>query len=93
MRTVVVTSSDRLEIRNTRRDIQEIGININNVAWLVNLASSTKLDDKSRQRISPAEFMVMPFIDDFYGQKKDFSSSRLSRDKLNVFLEKSILRK
>lgn len=92
-KTVIVTSTDRIEIRNTRAEIQRIGINIKNVAWLVNLASSSKLDEKSKMRISPASVMVMPFLDDFYGQKKDFSSTRLSRDKLNVFLEQSILKK
>ena len=91
--TVMVTSSDRVDIRNARIELQKARIDIAKMAWLVNLAESTKLDEQSRSRIMPAQMMQLPFISDFYGQKKDFSKDRMSKDKFKVFLEKCILRR
>lgn len=90
---VVVTSNDRIDIRNTVIKIQKLGLSKTNMAWLINLADSTKIDKQNEQRISPASYMQIPFIDDFYGKHKDFSKDRISRDRFNSFLEKSILRR
>lgn len=91
--SVVVTSADKIDIRNMRQEISTSNINMHNMAWLVNLASNTKLDDKTKMRISPANFMVMPFVDDFYGQRKDFTKDRITKDKLGIFLDKAILKR
>lgn len=91
--TVIVSCSDKIDIRNTRIELQRTRINMERAAWLVNLAENTKLDETSKNHLSPASAMVMPFVSDFYGQRKDFSKDRVSRDKFNVFVEKSIFRR
>ena len=91
--TVVVTSADKVDIRNARMLIDRIGINLDFGAWLVNLAESTKIDENSKKRIYPAAFSQMIFIDDFYGKKKDFSKDHVSRDRFKNFINQCILRR
>lgn len=89
--TVMITLSDKLEIRNGRIELQKAKLNINKVAWLLNMAETTKIDDTSRSRISPATYAVLPFVDDFYGKKMDFSKNRVTRDKFKQFIDTCVL--
>lgn len=90
---IMVTSSDKIDIRNGRMAIEKARINMLNMGWLINLAENTKIDDNTRARISPAVFQVMPFIDDFYGKRQEFNRNKLSRDKFNWFLDNAVLRR
>lgn len=91
LRTVMVTSADRIDIRNTRIEIQRARLDMHRVAWLINLAENTKTDDRVRNSISPAQYVQIPFVDDFYGQRKTFTSDRVSRERFKMFTEKCIL--
>ena len=92
--SVVVTSSDRIDIRNTRIALQSrLKIDAENMAWLVNLAESTKLDDKTKEYLTPARYMAMPMVDDFYGRKMQFTENRVTRDKFRLFLDSNILKR
>ena len=91
--SIVVSSYDRFDIRNTRLKLQSLNINMAKVNWLINMANSTKLDDKTKYHISPANYLIMPFADDFYGQKKDFNKDRMTKDKFNIFIDKMIINK
>lgn len=90
-RTVVVTPNDKLDIRNTRFALNKAKINVQNIAWLINLSESTKLDELSKNSISPAKNVIIPFMPDFYGQKRDFTKEKPSRDKFNVFLNDCVI--
>lgn len=91
LRTVMVTSADRIDIRNTRIEIQRARLDMHRVTWLINLAENTKTDDRVRNSISPAQYVQIPFVDDFYGQRKTFTSDRVSRERFKMFTEKCIL--
>ena len=90
---IMVSSSDKIDIRNGRMAIEKAKIPMDNMGWLINLAENTKIDDNTKSRISPAQFQVMPFIDDFYGKRQEFGRNRLSRDKFNWFLDNAVLRR
>lgn len=90
---IMVTSSDRIDIRNGRMAIEKVRINMMNMGWLINLAENTKIDDNTKARVSPAVLQVMPFIDDFYGKRQEFNRNKLSRDKFSLFLDNAVLRR
>lgn len=92
-RSVVVTTSDKFEIRTFRMKLAEAKIDINNVAWLVNMCERTNLEDTAKKAISPALYSLMTFNPDLYGKKLDFTKDRLTRDKLSLFMEKVLFRK
>ena len=92
-RSVCVTTSDKFEIRTFRMKMGEARIDLNNVAWLVNMCERTSIEDTAKRAISPANYGMVPFDPDIYGKKLDFTKERLTRDKFNIFLEKVILRK
>lgn len=84
---IVVTSNDKIDIRNTRFELQRNNINFNNLSWLINLGENTKLDESCRSIINPSHIGILTFISDFYGHKNNFLQNRLSKDKFCVFLE------
>ena len=84
-RSVVVTTNDMFEIRTFSMKLVDGGIDKNNTSWLVNMGESTKMDSKSKQFISPARYSIMPFNPDLYGKKMDFTKTRLTRDKFELF--------
>lgn len=88
---VVVTTPDKLEIRNTSMYLSDSGIINLNVSWLINLAESTKLDEKAKKKIGANQYMIMPMIDNFYGQNKPFIEARVARDRITKFLNEMIL--
>lgn len=92
-RSVVITTSDKFEIRTFRMKLAEAKIDINNIAWLVNMCERTNLEDTAKKAISPALYSLMPFNSDLYGKKLDFTKDRLTRDKLSLFMEKVLFRK
>lgn len=80
-RCVAVTTSNNIEIRNLRNKITEVGIDISSVAWLVNMARSSKIDDKALKYIRPALAGTMPFDPDLYGFTQTFQEENRSRNK------------
>lgn len=88
---VVVTTPDKLEIRNTSMYLSDSGIINLNVSWLINMAESTKLDEKAKKRIGGNQYMIMPMLDGFYGQNKPFLEARVARDRITKFLNEMIL--
>ena len=90
---VMVSTKDKFDIRTGRSQIDRMKIDINKVAWLLNIAEDTKLDDKSRQFISPAKMKIMQFIDYFYGKRETFCTDSSSRKNFSVFLNEMVLRR
>jgi MinD-like ATPase involved in chromosome partitioning or flagellar assembly len=91
-RNVVVTTNDKFEIRTFSMKMDEAHISKDNVAWLLNMCENTKIEDTSKKLISPANYSMMPFNPDLYGKKVDFTKDKLTRDKLDLFMN-TIFRK
>ena len=92
-RLMIVTSSDKSDIRNMRLALQTAGIDTNNAGWMINMCENTKLDDRTKSLVVPAKSFMMPFLDDFYGKHKDFTNTRVSRDKFKLFLDTCVFRR
>lgn len=85
-RTVVVTTQDKFEIRTFRIKLTEAKIDVANICWLINMCKNTSLDKAVKGFISPAEIGMIPECFDIFGEKKLFSSQRITRDKFDIFV-------
>lgn len=91
-KNVVVTTDDKLEIRTFSMKLDEVGIDKNNVAWLMNMCESSSIDDLIKPFLGVAKYGTMPLNMSIFGKKIDFNKVRLTRDKLRLFIEESIHR-
>ena len=91
LKTVVVSTNDKFDIRNARIILKKYNIDMENVAWLINLSEDTKMEEGIKKFILPASYYIMPFADDFYGKKKLFENSRTTRGRFEKFLNENIL--
>lgn len=91
-RNVVVTTSEKLEIRTFRLKINDTKIDINNIAWLINMCTTTGLEASTKKLISPAEYGMVPLYMDMYGNTTDFNKERITRDKFQLFLDKIVFK-
>lgn len=86
-RTVLVTSSDDLDIRNSRIRINRSGVNMQSLVWLINLSQTTALSDRCRESIKPIRYTVMPFINGFYGTRTTFLQNSMGKDRYRMFFD------
>lgn len=90
-RCVAVTTPNNIEVRNLRKKIMEVGIDISSIAWLVNMSKSNKIDDKALKNIRPALASTMIFDPDLYGLTQTFQEENRSRNKaLEQFISNCI---
>lgn len=85
-KNVVVTTTDKFEVRNFKIKLGENKININNIAWLFNMCESTNVEDSIRQTISPANFGMI-LRDTNLGKREKFMKDRMNKDKLVYFMD------
>lgn len=85
-KSAVVTTNDKFDIRNFRVKIQENNIDINKIAWLINMCESTNVDDKIKQIIAPAKYGLILKDTSLYGTRELFTRNRLTKDKLDLFI-------
>lgn len=87
-KNVVVSTSDKFEIRTLRSKITASSIDINKIAWLVNMCERTSIEDTAKKFIKPAPYSLIPFNAELYGKRLDFTKQSLTRDKLSLFMDK-----
>ena len=88
---VVISSADKIDIRNIKMNMQRDKFNFDNMAWLVNLSPDTKIDENTKKYISPARYSIMLFEEGFYGHRDNFLVNRRTRDRFRDFLEGKVL--
>lgn len=86
-KNVVVTTSNKFDAPKFRMKLRENNISVSNVAWLVNMCTSTKLDENCKKALPQSQYSMMPFIPDIYGKNFKFSDVALTKDKLALFME------
>ena len=92
-KSIVVTTGDKFEIRTLRMRLNDNKVNMRNVAWLINMCVSTKIDDSIKQIIAPAKYSMMQFSPEIYGRKINFNQEPLLRDKFALFLDQIVFHK
>ena len=92
-KSIVVTTGDKFEIRTLRMRLNDNKVNMRNVAWLINMCVSTKIDDSIKQIIAPAKYSMVQFSPEIYGRKINFNQEPLLRDKFALFLDQIVFHK
>ena len=90
-KNIVVTTNDIFEIQSFRHKLAMNKIDMKKIAWLVNMCSSTKIDDRAKRNIDPAKYAMMPFNPNMYGKKVNFMSESMARDKIIRFMDEQLL--
>lgn len=85
--SVAITTSDKIEMRNFKSKLNTCKININKIAWLLNMCTNAGLDDRHRQILSPSRYMTMPFNSNYYGNKIPLIKiDRQSKEMIETFM-------
>ena len=92
-KSVMVTTSDKFEIRTFRMKLNDAHINMAKACWLVNMCTTTRFDDRSKAAVAPAVYSMMPFSPELYGKQFNFMNDQLTRDKLSLFMETVLARR
>lgn len=89
-RSIVVTTSDRFEVRDFKSKLVENKINLSKLAWLLNMCESTTVEDKVKQHISPIGFGIMLNDPSMRGNRVKFMKNKINKDKLDLFINSTV---
>ena len=85
-KSVCVTTSDRFDIRTFKTKLVESSIDVNRIAWLINMCSSTNIDEKTKDIIKPAQYGIVLTDTALYGARERFTRNKLNKDKFELFI-------
>lgn len=90
---VAVTTYDRFEVRNFKAKLVENKINMNNMAWLLNMCETTTVDDKIKQILAPSNYGLLLKDMSIYGTRQKFTRNNVNKDKLELFINSAVFGK
>lgn len=85
-KSVCVTTSDRFDIRTFKTKLVESSIDASRIAWLINMCSSTNIDEKTKDIIKPAQYGIILTDTALYGAREKFTRNKLNKDKFELFI-------
>lgn len=85
-KSVCVTTSDRFDIRTFKTKLVESSIDASKIAWLINMCSSTNIDEKTKDIIKPAQYGIILTDTALYGAREKFTRNKLNKDKFELFI-------
>ena len=89
-KSVCVTTCDIFEARSFKAKLIENNINVERLAWLINMCNSTNIDDRVKNTIKPAQFGIMLTDTSMYGTRERFTRNKLNKDKLELFINSAL---
>lgn len=87
---VVVTNNDRLEVRTFFIKMTEANITKAKTVWLLNMCTTTSVDQKLIEYINPAEFSIMLYSESARNNKLAYHKDRSLRGRFEEFMNKVI---
>lgn len=88
-RNIVVTTANQFEVRNFKSKLTNININMDSIAWLFNMCTTTALDTKIKDSISPCRYDMLPRMEQ-YGTQENFLRTSLTRDRFGLFVDRTV---
>lgn len=88
-RNIVVTTTNLFEVRNFKSKLNNLNINMNSIAWLFNMCTTTALDTKIKDSISPCRYDMLPRMEQ-YGTQENFLRTSLTRDRFGLFVDRAV---
>lgn len=89
-KSVCITTSDIFEIRSFKAKLIEDSIDVNRLAWLINMCNSTNIDERIKSTIKPAQYGIMLTDTSLYGTREKFTRNKLNKDKLDLFINSAL---
>lgn len=86
LKGVAVTTNDKFDIRNFKLKLTDNKYDTNRIAWLLNLCTSTSIDEKTKAQISPSKYCFMTLDMDIFGRRKTFLNNKINKDKFELFM-------
>lgn len=88
-RNIVVTTANQFEVRNFKSKLTNLNINMDSIAWLFNMCTTTALDTKIKDSISPCRYDMLPRMEQ-YGTQENFLRTSLTRDRFGLFVDRTV---
>ena len=85
-KNIAVTTIDNFDVRNFKTKLTDNKININNVAWLLNMCESTIVDDKIKRIVHPAKYGLLIKDAIMQGKRERFTHTKINKDRLELFI-------
>lgn len=92
-KNVVITTSDRFEVRNFKMKITENQLRIQNIAWMLNMCEATSVDERVKKAVAPAKYGIMLYDQSLQGKRERFTRNKLNKDKLDLFINSVLFSK
>lgn len=90
-KSIVVTTNNKVEVNMFRTKLAECKIPMSKIAWLLNMCTTTKLDDSIRSILSSTKYEMLPFKPEIYGKHIQFMSDPMTRDKMIKFINEALI--
>lgn len=88
-KNIVVTTTNNFEIRNFKNKLNDLHIRLDNVAWLLNMCTTTALDQKVKELVKPCSYDMLPRMEQ-YGAQENFLRVNLTRDRFGYFIDRTV---
>lgn len=88
-RNIVVTTANQFEVRNFKSKLSSLNIKMESIAWLFNMCTTTALDTKIKDSISPCKYDMLPRMEQ-YGTQENFLRASLTRDRFGLFVDRTV---
>lgn len=88
-RNIVVTTANQFEVRNFKSKLTNLNMIMENIAWLLNMCTTTALDAKIKDLVSPCKYDILPRMEQ-YGAQENFLRTSLTRDRFNMFVDRAV---
>lgn len=88
-RNIVVTTANPFEVRNFKTKLTSMEMNLSNIAWLFNMCTTTAIEQKVKDLVSPCKFDLLPKMEQ-YGSQEQFLRNSITRDRFGLFVDKTV---
>lgn len=90
MSNIIVTTSDRFEVRNFNMKLSLSQINASNACWLLNMCDGTVLDEKVRKTVEALPYGTIMFDPAIRGHREKLFKDRTNNDRFTAFLNTAV---
>lgn len=88
-RNIVVTTANQFEVRNFKSKLTGLNIKMESIAWLFNMCTTSAIDAKIKDSISPCKYDLLPRMEQ-YGAQENFLRASLTRDRFGLFVDRTV---
>ena len=88
--SIVVTTDDRFDIRDTRNKLSICNVDPMKTAWLINSSSTGTIDDKTRNLMGGVAYGILIEDTPIRGKREKLFKNRINSDKFNAFLNNAV---